>query len=74
MPTSDPVGVTQTYPLQQSPLMVHDWPGVLQIGPASGTPAHRSAPVESGTHRAPLQQSAADAHVSPALRHPPPRP
>jgi hypothetical protein len=34
----------------------------------------RSAPVESGTQRAPLQQSAADAHVSPVWRQPVPSP
>jgi hypothetical protein len=74
VPTVDPVGVTHTYPLQQSALIVHDWPGIRQTGPPSGISVHRRRPVPSGTHGTPLQQSAADAHVSPVLRHPPPRP
>jgi hypothetical protein len=69
VPTVEPVGVMQTYPLQQSALMVHDCPGILQTGPP-----HRRAPVASGTQGAPLQQSAADAQVSPIWRHPPPKP
>jgi hypothetical protein len=63
------------YPLQQSPLIVHDCPGMRQTGPPpSGISAQWRAPVESGTHGTPLQQSAADAHVSPVLRHVVPRP
>jgi hypothetical protein len=68
------VGVLQTYPLQQSASMVQDWPGILQTGPPSGISMQRSAPIPSGTQGTPLQQSAADAQVSPVLRHVPPRP
>jgi hypothetical protein len=71
----EPTGVMQTYPLQQSALIVHDWAGILHTGPPpSGISVQRSAPLGSGTHGTPLQQSAADAQVSPVLRHTPPRP
>ena len=53
----------------------YDWAGILHTGPPpSGISVQRSAPLGSGTHGTPLQQSAADAQVSPVLRHIPPRP
>jgi hypothetical protein len=68
-PTVDPVGMTHMDPTQQSPLIVHPPPEETQL-----VEEHRSCPFASGTHGTPLQQSSADAHVSPALRQVVPRP
>ena len=73
MPRVDPAAVTQVDPGQQSPLMVHPPPEDTHLGPLSDD-RHRSRPDPSGTHGAPPQQSAADAHVSLALRQAVPSP
>jgi hypothetical protein len=59
-------------PTQQSALMVHDPLTGTQVGPASELTMQRRTPTESGTQGVPLQQSAAEAQVSPAWRQGPP--
>src|SRR5688572_13802403 len=63
VPMVEPGGRMQMLPGQQSPLMLHE--------PARGTHGplpQRRTPMLSGTQGVRLQQSAADAHVSPDTR------
>jgi hypothetical protein len=64
VPLSAPGGITHVIPAQQSAVEVH--------APLVGTQlvvAHSRTPLELGTQGAPLQQSAAVAHVLPGSRH-----
>jgi hypothetical protein len=71
VPCDEPIGRTQLEPGQQSPSMVHVPPCCTHAGPPSDGTKQRRSPVPSGTHGRPLQQSAADAQVSPGFRHVP---
>jgi hypothetical protein len=74
VPTVEPIGRMHVFPGQQSPLMVHGPDCGTQLVPPSGGEKHRKTPVPSGTHGTSLQQSSAEAQVSPASRHSSPRP
>jgi hypothetical protein len=69
VPRVEPSSVTHSEPRQQSPEIVHDPPADTQL-----VVAQCSMPCASGTHGESLQQSSAEAHVSPALRQVSPRP
>ena len=62
-PTVEPGSRWHRPPGQQSPLIVQLPPDGTQFPPPS---KQRSAPLSSGTHGTWLQQSAAEAHTSPA--------
>ena len=65
VPFVDPTGTWHVPPGQQSASVVH--------GPLTGmhvSQLHLSAPVESGTHGFPPQQSSESAHAPPQAMHP----
>lgn len=72
VPLVEPSSVTHIEPRQQSPEIVQEPPDSTQ--PSSVIVAQRRTPLESATHGRLLQQSAADAQVSPALRQVVPKP
>jgi hypothetical protein len=72
VPLVEPERTTQLKPLQQSAVTVHGPVLGLHVPPSDGAP-HLRAPLGSGKHGAPLQQSPLNAHVSPMFRHLPPK-
>jgi hypothetical protein len=69
-----PTGRTQVPPGQQSALTVQPPALGTQAGSPGGGMKQRSTPCASGVHGTSLQQSSAEAQVSPASRHSAPRP
>jgi hypothetical protein len=65
MPWVDPGARMHSLPGQQSPLMVHVPPTGTHFGPPSGGCMQRNTPCWSGTQGRLLQQSIAEAQVSP---------